>query len=171
MFVWRVFSILFIPMYAYLEIGILHIIVSLTDLMSTYLPRLSYLLHFSWWVLRGSICSNFWRENSAMWDLFTNPVLKRKEYNNTEDHQVRNWANQSHFKSYSELFLLEQCTISTLRVGTELWFQKIYLVQLIDNSIFMNPKFQFPNLRCCKVFFLFNIASYIGIFGCFLISI
>lgn len=36
-FVRRVFSILFIPMYAYLEIGILHIIVSLTDLMSTYL--------------------------------------------------------------------------------------------------------------------------------------
>ena len=92
----RFFSILFIPIYAYLEIGILHIIVSLTDLMSTYLPRLSYLLHFSWWVPRVSICSNFWRENSAMWDLFTNPVLKRKEYNNTEDHQVRNWANQSH---------------------------------------------------------------------------
>ena len=33
----RFFSILFIPIYAYLEIGILHIIVSLTDLMSTYL--------------------------------------------------------------------------------------------------------------------------------------
>ena len=36
----------------------------------------------------------------------------------------------------------------------------------------MNSEFNFPNLRCCKVFFfLFNIKSCFGIFGCILILI
>ena len=46
-----------------------------------------------------------------------------------------------------------------------------YLVQLIKHSILLNPNFNFPNSRCCKLFFLFNITSYIVIFGCILIDI
>ena len=41
----------------------------------------------------------------------------------------------------------------------------MYLVQLIEHPILRIPNFNFPNLRCCKLFFLFNIKSYIGIFG------
>ena len=37
---------------------------------------------------------------------------------------------------------------------------------------FPNPEFQFSQFKVlCKVFFLFNTASYIGIFGCILILI
>ena len=46
-------------------------------------------------------------------------------------------------------------------------FAYYYLVQLIEHPIFRIPNFNFPNL----MFFLFNIASYIGIFGCILILI
>ena len=47
-----------------------------------------------------------------------------------------------------------------------------YLVQLIEHPILRIPNFNSPNLRCCKVFFfLFNITSYVGIFGCILILI
>ena len=35
-------------------------------------------------------------------------------------------------------------------------------------QFYESPNFNFPNLRCCKVFFLYNITSYIGIFGCIL---
>ena len=41
-----------------------------------------------------------------------------------------------------------------------------YLVQLNDHPILRIPNFNFPNLRCCKVFFsffLFIITIYIGI--------
>ena len=47
----------------------------------------------------------------------------------------------------------------------------IYLVQLIEQPILRIPNVNFPNLRCCKCFYLFNIKSYIGIFGCIVISI
>ena len=33
--------------------------------------------------------------------------------------------------------------------------QKYYLVQLIEQPILRIPNFNFPNLRCCKVFFSF----------------
>ena len=39
----------------------------------------------------------------------------------------------------------------------------IYLIQLIEHPILQIPNFNLPNLRCCKVFFLFNIKSYTGI--------
>ena len=47
------------------------------------------------------------------------------------------------------------------------WFDVTnkYLVQLIKHQILRIPDFNFPNLRCCKVFFfLFNITSNVGIF-------
>ena len=47
-----------------------------------------------------------------------------------------------------------------------------YLVQLIKHPMLRIPNFNFPNSRCCKVFFfLFNTTSYSGIFGCILILI
>ena len=50
-------------------------------------------------------------------------------------------------------------------------FEVVYLVQLIKHPNLRIPNFNLPNLRCCKVFFfLFDITSYIGIFGCTLIS-
>ena len=51
------------------------------------------------------------------------------------------------------------------------FFLNLHFVQLIEHPILRIPNFNFPNLRCCKVFFLFNITSYIGIFGCILILI
>jgi len=51
-------------------------------------------------------------------------------------------------------------------------FILLHLVQLIEHPIFQIPNFIFPNLRCCKVcVFLFNVTSYIGIFGCILMLI
>ena len=52
----------------------------------------------------------------------------------------------------------------------ETWF--LYLVLLMKRPILQIQNFNFPNLRCCKVvFFLFDIVSYIGIFGCILMLI
>ena len=49
--------------------------------------------------------------------------------------------------------------------------KSLYLIQLIENPILWIPNFHFPNLRCCKVFWYFDITSYIGIFRCILILI
>ena len=38
--------------------------------------------------------------------------------------------------------------------------QNYFLVQLIVHPILWIPNFNFPNLKCCKVFFLFNITRY-----------
>ena len=44
-------------------------------------------------------------------------------------------------------------------------FSHFYLVQLIKQPILRIRNFNFPNLRCCKVFLFFLcVKSYIGIF-------
>jgi hypothetical protein len=43
------------------------------------------------------------------------------------------------------------------RGAWKIWqkFEVHYLVQLIEHPILRIPNFNFPNLRCCKVFFSF----------------
>ena len=40
-----------------------------------------------------------------------------------------------------------------------IFFLNLHLVQLIEHPILRIPNFNFPNLRCCKFFFLFNIPN------------
>ena len=52
--------------------------------------------------------------------------------------------------------VIEECFKLVVQTGCSYELNKIfYLVQLIEHPILRIPNFNFPNLRCCKVFFSF----------------
>ena len=61
------------------------------------------------------------------------------------------------FKKSLNRWVLHECDWRILLKRKSVY----YLVQLIKHPILRIPNFNFPNLRCCKVFFfLFNIKIY-----------
>ena len=50
--------------------------------------------------------------------------------------------------------VIEECFKLVVQTGCSYELNKIfYLVQLIEHPILRIPNFNFPNVRCCKVFF------------------
>jgi len=58
-----------------------------------------------------------------------------------------------------DMILVFWITPRTYSLDLSQFLFMVYLVQLIE------PILRIPNLRCCKVFYCFNITRYIGIFG------
>ena len=112
-------------------------------------------------IYRGGCCAETAAAGGirAFWLLYLTLFSKKEALRNDGEWDFESWQRHSGSKC------LEPAQ-NNLHMMQATSFSVFYLVQLIEHTILQIPHFNFPNLCCCKVFFLFNIISYIGIFGC-----
>ena len=98
-----------------------------------------------WWLLKITFEQSFWNCLSFLSETETTDwqiIL-------TNSIQVTDFQRVS-FGTILSIFF---------RFGSTRKCRSLYLVQLIEHPLLRIPNFNCPNLRCYKVFFLFNISS------------
>ena len=97
---------------------------------------------------------------------FIKPELICSPGRSKEDFDDQGTGNVLWLKKKDGTFLKAPLEMDDADEGVSNFFLIKYLVQLIKQ-----PILRIPNLRCCKVGFFLCVKSYIGIFGCILVSI